>query len=160
MDCLQLFGCHTFTGGKVAFISLVFVRLACRARALYVGFGFPLTSCDFGINFDSGISRDQLFGKLDPLMNGDSRSMLISHHYLPTRRLLSAYPCPTIASCFILRKWSAVSFSTCSILKRLLAHAKHPVNLLDAQPMQDVRHESLESHVFDTSNVLSSLEVV
>jgi hypothetical protein len=27
LDCLQLFGCHTFTIGKVAFISLVFALL-------------------------------------------------------------------------------------------------------------------------------------
>jgi hypothetical protein len=50
--------------------------------------------------------------------------------------------------------------STCSIFNHSLAHTKHPVNLLDSQPVQNVRHESLESHVFDTSNVLGPLEVV
>lgn len=58
------------------------------------------------------------------------------------------------------RDMSAVNSSTCSTLRRSLAHAKHPVNLLDAQPVQDIRHESLESHVFDTCNVLGPLEIV
>lgn len=42
----------------------------------------------------------------------------------------------------------------------LLAHAEHAVNLLDAEPVQNVRHQSLESHVLDSGNVLGSLEVV
>lgn len=47
-------------------------------------------------------------------------------------------------------------------LRRLdsLAHAEHPINLLDSQPVKDVRHECLESHVLDTGNVLGSPEIV
>jgi hypothetical protein len=42
----------------------------------------------------------------------------------------------------------------------LLAHAEHTVNLLYAKPVQNVWHQSLESHVLDTSNVFGSLEVI
>jgi hypothetical protein len=41
-----------------------------------------------------------------------------------------------------------------------LAHAQHPVNLLDTQPMKDVRHQSLESHILYTGNVLGSFEIL
>jgi len=41
-----------------------------------------------------------------------------------------------------------------------LAHAEHSVNLLDAQPVKDVRHECLESHVIDTGDPLGMIEVV
>jgi len=41
-----------------------------------------------------------------------------------------------------------------------VGHAEHPVNLCDAEPVQDVRHEGLETHVFNAGNVLSSLKVL
>ena len=44
--------------------------------------------------------------------------------------------------------------------KNVLAHAKHPVDLGDTEPVQDVRHQGLEAHVLHTSDVLSPLEVV
>ena len=54
--------------------------------------------------------------------------------------------------------------NTCSLcgvlIEHSLAHAKHSVDLLDAEPMEDVRHQSLESHVLYACNVLSALEVV
>lgn len=37
-----------------------------------------------------------------------------------------------------------------------VGHAKHSVNLGNAEPMEDIGHESLESHIFHASNVLSS----
>lgn len=42
----------------------------------------------------------------------------------------------------------------------LLAHAQHPVNLLDTKPVQDVRHKGLEAHVLHTGDVLGTLEVI
>jgi hypothetical protein len=42
----------------------------------------------------------------------------------------------------------------------LLAHAEHAVDLLDAEPMQDIGHQGLESHVLDPGDALSSLEVI
>lgn len=41
-----------------------------------------------------------------------------------------------------------------------LAHAQHAVNLGDAEPVQNVRHQRLETHVFDTGNVFGTLEVI
>lgn len=40
-----------------------------------------------------------------------------------------------------------------------LAHAQHAIDLLDSQPMEDIRHQSLEAHVLHASNVLGTLEV-
>jgi hypothetical protein len=34
------------------------------------------------------------------------------------------------------------------------------VNLLDAEPVQDIGHESLEAHVFDTGDELRGLEIL
>jgi hypothetical protein len=42
----------------------------------------------------------------------------------------------------------------------LLAHTQHPINLLDTEPVQNVRHQCLKSHVFDTCNVFCTLEVL
>lgn len=44
--------------------------------------------------------------------------------------------------------------------KNLLAHAEHSINLGDSEPVEDVRHQSLEPHVFDASDVLGPFEVV
>lgn len=44
--------------------------------------------------------------------------------------------------------------------KYSLAHAEHPVNLGDAEPMEDIGHQSLETHVFDAGDVLGPFEVV
>lgn len=41
-----------------------------------------------------------------------------------------------------------------------LAHAQHAVNLGNAEPVQNIRHQRLETHVFDTGNVFGSLEVI
>lgn len=41
-----------------------------------------------------------------------------------------------------------------------LAHAQHAVNLLDAEPVENVGHESLESHVLDSCDIFRALEVV
>lgn len=41
-----------------------------------------------------------------------------------------------------------------------LAHAEHPVNFRDAQPVQDIGHQGLETHVFDPRDVLGPLEIV
>lgn len=45
-------------------------------------------------------------------------------------------------------------------MQYLLAHAQHAVNLFDTQPVQDIRHQSLESHVLDSRNVLRASEVL
>lgn len=42
----------------------------------------------------------------------------------------------------------------------VLAHAQHAIDLLYSEPMEDVRHERLEAHIFHACNVLSSLEVL
>ena len=36
----------------------------------------------------------------------------------------------------------------------------HPVDLLDAQPVQDVWHERLEAHILDASDALGAQEIV
>jgi len=41
-----------------------------------------------------------------------------------------------------------------------VGHAQHPVDLGDTEPVQDIGHQGLETHVLDTSNVLSTLEVL
>lgn len=40
-----------------------------------------------------------------------------------------------------------------------VTHTKHAVNLRDTKPVQNVGHKRLEAHIFDTSNVLCSLEI-
>lgn len=40
-----------------------------------------------------------------------------------------------------------------------VGHAEHPVDFSNAQPVENVGHESLEAHVLHTRNVLRSLEV-
>lgn len=42
----------------------------------------------------------------------------------------------------------------------VLAHAQHAVNLGDAQPVEDVRHQRLEAHVLHARHVLGTFEVV
>lgn len=44
-------------------------------------------------------------------------------------------------------------------LQNSLAHAQHSVNLLDTKPVENVRHQGLETHVLDASDVLSSFEI-
>ena len=44
--------------------------------------------------------------------------------------------------------------------KDVLAHAQHPIDLGDTEPMQNVRHKGLEAHVLHTGDVLGSLEVI
>lgn len=41
-----------------------------------------------------------------------------------------------------------------------LAHTEHSINLLDTEPMENIGHQCLETHVFHTGNVLGSLEVL
>lgn len=41
-----------------------------------------------------------------------------------------------------------------------LAHAQHAVNLLDSQPVENVGHESLETHVFDARDILRPFEII
>lgn len=41
-----------------------------------------------------------------------------------------------------------------------LAHAQHSINLLDAEPMKDIRHKRLKPHIFDSGDILGSLEVI
>lgn len=41
-----------------------------------------------------------------------------------------------------------------------VAHRHHVVDLLDTQPVQNVGHERLESHVLHTGDELSRLEVL
>ncbi len=41
-----------------------------------------------------------------------------------------------------------------------LAHAQHPIDLLDAEPMQNVGHQGLKTHILDACNVFSPLEIV
>ena len=40
-----------------------------------------------------------------------------------------------------------------------IAHRYHIINLPDPQPMQDIQHESLESHIFDTYYQFCQFEV-
>lgn len=42
----------------------------------------------------------------------------------------------------------------------VLAHAKHSIDLLDPEPVQDVGHEGLEPHVLDAGDVFRATEVV
>lgn len=42
----------------------------------------------------------------------------------------------------------------------VLAHTQHAVDLGDSQPVQDVRHQRLETHVLDAGDVLGALKVV
>lgn len=41
-----------------------------------------------------------------------------------------------------------------------LAHTQHPINLLDTEPVKNIGHQGLKSHIFDPSNILRSLEVL
>lgn len=36
---------------------------------------------------------------------------------------------------------------------------RHSINLGDTKPVKNIRHQSLETHVFDTSDIFRSLEV-
>lgn len=47
-----------------------------------------------------------------------------------------------------------------STVQDLLAHAQHSVDLGDPKPVQNIRHESLETHVFDAGYIFGPLEVV
>lgn len=47
-----------------------------------------------------------------------------------------------------------------SVARNLLAHAQHTVDLGDPEPVQNIRHEGLESHVFDAGDVFGPFEVV
>jgi len=40
-----------------------------------------------------------------------------------------------------------------------ITHRHHIIDLLDAQPVQDVRHQCLEAHVLDTGDHFSGFEV-
>lgn len=42
----------------------------------------------------------------------------------------------------------------------LLAHAKHPVDLLDSKPVQNIGHQGLEAHVLDAGDIFGASEVV
>lgn len=44
--------------------------------------------------------------------------------------------------------------------KYILAHTQHPVDLGNTKPVQNVRHQGLETHVFHTSDVFGPLEIV
>lgn len=63
-----------------------------------------------------------------------------------------------MASCFILTYMLAMSRS--SRANTLLAHAQHSVNLFDAEPVKDIGHQCLESHVFHARDILRSLEIL
>ena len=41
-----------------------------------------------------------------------------------------------------------------------LAHTQHAINLLDTQPMQDIRHQSLETHILHTGDILGTFEIL
>ena len=41
-----------------------------------------------------------------------------------------------------------------------VAHAEHAIDLGDAQPVQDIRHQRLEAHVLDAGDVLRALKVL
>lgn len=47
-----------------------------------------------------------------------------------------------------------------SFAQHSLAHAQHAVDLLDAEPVQDVGHKGLEAHVLNAGNVLRPLEIL
>ena len=69
-----------------------------------------------------------------------------------------SYPWLTIASCFMLLQvlvWIVICCRRYS-----LAHAEHPINLLDAEPMENIGHQRLETHVLHTRNILGSLKVL
>lgn len=40
-----------------------------------------------------------------------------------------------------------------------LAHTQHPVDLLDTEPVEDIRHQRLESHVLHPRNILCPFEI-
>jgi hypothetical protein len=42
----------------------------------------------------------------------------------------------------------------------LLAHTQHSVNFLDSKPVQNIGHQSLESHILHARNILCSLEIL
>ena len=41
-----------------------------------------------------------------------------------------------------------------------LAHTQHPVNLLYPQPVQDIGHQRLKSHVLDSGNIFGALKII
>ena len=41
-----------------------------------------------------------------------------------------------------------------------LAHTQHTVDLGDAEPVKDIRHESLEPHILDAGDVFGPFEVI
>jgi hypothetical protein len=44
--------------------------------------------------------------------------------------------------------------------KDLLAHTQHPIDLLDTEPMKNIGHQRLETHVLHTRNILRPLEIL
>ena len=73
-----------------------------------------------------------------------------------------SYPWPTMASYFMLS--ISVSFGKNSHIDHTeedpLAHAQHPIDLLDTEPMKDIGHQGLKAHVLDASHVFGSLEII
>lgn len=150
-------------------------RVLCQMCAyLLVGnVSFCPTSCDLCVNLNTGVCRDPGLGKLDSFVNGDSSKCvcLSACHVCSTTSIcnIRTYPCPTMASCFMLFDvgctvrlerpqgiWGTGYMGNIDAL----AHAEHPVDFSDAQPVQNIRHESLETHILDSGYVFGPLEVV
>ena len=121
-----------------------------------------LTSRDLGVDLNSRVSWNQLRRKFDPLVDGNPGRSLV--------RPPSAWP-SSLRGLTLGQQWHRASccrpvrirnrgVPTVPAERHLLAHAQHSVDFLDAQPMKNVWHQSLESHILDACNVLGSLEVI
>jgi hypothetical protein len=69
------------------------------------------------------------------------------------------YPCPTIASCFMLQESQRFAARNTSVGVDILAHTHHSVDLCYAKPVEDVWHQCLESHVLHSCHIFGPLEV-
>ena len=151
LDGLQLFGRHSFSSREITFAyqhsphSLP--SLLERSK---------LTSCDLGINLHSRVCRYQFLREFNPLVDRNS-NVLVNTSMSSPENVYS----PLSDNCIVLHATEVVShWSKYMNCFHPLAHAQHPVNLLDSEPMEDIRHQSLKSHILDTSNIFSPLEVI
>jgi hypothetical protein len=69
------------------------------------------------------------------------------------------YPCPTIASCFMLRESQRFAAGNIFVGVDILAHTHHPVDLCYAKPVQNVWHECLKSHILHSCHIFGPLKI-
>lgn len=69
------------------------------------------------------------------------------------------YPCPTIASCFMLQESQRFAAGIIFVGVYILAHTHHSVDFRYAKPVEDVWHQCLKSHVFYSCHIFGPLKV-